>query len=136
MIVKKLHIRHWTVLFLFCFDARNSEDIEDALIWADAPNSIIESVMNTVFAERPNEGFCYSAPSIRRSVVAIGRTSSGPEFLNTTIHEIMHLSQHIAAEDGIEPLSEEIAYLIGDITRDVSHIVCELSCPHCNSQRD
>lgn len=119
-------------MFLFSFDARNSGDIEEALVWADAPDSIIEQVQTKVLAERRDEGFTYSDPSLRRSVVAIGRTSTGPEFLNTTVHEIVHLALHIAQEDGIDPYAEDLAYLIGDITHGISDIVCELSCPHCN----
>lgn len=136
MFIRKLHIRHWTALFLFSFDARNAEDIEEALFWADAPDSIVQQVQTKVFAERRDEGFTYSDPSLRRSVVAIGKTSTGPEFLNTTVHEIVHLALHIAQEDGIDPYSEELAYLIGDITREVSDLVCEQSCPHCHNRYD
>ena len=117
MTIRKLHIRHWTILFFFSFDARNAEDIEKALIWAGAPDSIMEQVQTNVFAERRDEGFCFSNPSLRRSVVAVGKTSTGPEFMNTTIHEIAHV---------------ELAYLMGDISHDISYIVCELSCPHCS----
>ena len=39
---------------------------------------------------------------------------------------------HIAEEDGIDPYSEELAYLMGDISHDISYVVCELSCPHCS----
>lgn len=53
------------------------------------------------------------------------------EFLNTTIHEIVHITQDISHEDGIEPWGEDFAYLAGDISRMVSDIVCEASCPHC-----
>jgi hypothetical protein len=132
VITRKIHIRHWTILFFFSFDVRNLEDIEEALVWADAPDSIIEKVRENVLAERLNEGFTYSDPSVRRSVAAVGMTSSGPEVLNTAIHEIAHIAQHICEEDEIDPMSEDFAYIIGDITIQVSDIVCELSCPHCN----
>lgn len=131
MKTRTLHIRQWTILFLFSFNVQNSEDIEDALIWADAPNSIIAQVQKNVFAGRLDEGFTFSNPLLRRSVSAIGETSSGPEFLNTAVHEITHVAQHMAQEDDIDPLSEEMAYLIGDITSEISDIVCKLSCPHC-----
>lgn len=132
MLIRKIHIRYWTVLFLFFYDAQNSEDIEEALFWAGAPDSIVDHVQKNVNANRLDEGFCYSEPSVRRSVVAVGKTSTGPEFMNTTVHEIVHVALHIAQEEKIDPYSEELAYLIGDITHEVSDIVCELSCPHCN----
>jgi len=131
MLIRKVHIRYWTILFLFSFDQYDMERIHEALVWADAPNSIISQVERNVQAGRLNEGFCFSNPSLRRSVVGVGMTSTGPEFLNSTAHEITHIAQHVAGEDGIDPLSEKFAYLTGDITSTISDIVCELSCPHC-----
>jgi hypothetical protein len=52
--------------------------------------------------------------------------------MDSVVHEIIHICQHIATEDGIDPLGERFAYLGGDISREISDIVCELSCPHCN----
>lgn len=132
MIARKVHIRHWTIQFLFSFDQHDMERILDALVWADAPESIIQNVSENVRAGRLNEGFTYSEPSLRRTVFASGKTTTGPEMLNTIVHEIVHIAQHIAIEDGIDPYSEDMAYLCGDIASTVSDIVCTLSCPHCN----
>ena len=52
--------------------------------------------------------------------------------LNTIVHEIIHIVQHIALEDGIDPFGEDFAYAGGDIASTVSDIVCVLSCPHCS----
>lgn len=136
VITRKIHIRQWTILFIFSFDTNDAGEIEDALLWADAPSSVFSQVSENIYAGRRNEGFCFSNPSLRRSVAAIGKTSNGPEVMNTTVHEIAHIAQHMAVEDGIDPLSEEYAYCVGDITIEISDIVCELSCPHCNSRED
>lgn len=132
MVVRKVHIRYWTILFLFSFDQYDMYRIYDALSWVDAPNSIISHVEQNVYAGRLNEGFTYSEPSLKRTVFATGKAENGPEMLNTIVHEIVHIAQHISEEDGIDPLSEEMAYLCGDIASTVSDIVCELSCPHCS----
>lgn len=58
----------------------------------------------------------------------------GPEMLNSIVHEIMHICQHVAIEDGIDPLGEDICYLGGDLAGMVSDIVCELTCPHCSGR--
>lgn len=132
MIVREVHIRHWDILFLFSFDAKDMESILDALFWADAPDSVIRKTSENVMAGERNEGFTYSNPSLRRTVFAAGRTTTGPEMLNTIVHEIIHICQHIATADGIDPFSERIAYLGGEISREVSDVVCKLSCPHCS----
>lgn len=131
MISRLIQIRRWEVVFLFSFDIDDMEQIWDALSWADAPSSVVSKVSENVSAGRLDEGFTYSDPDLRRTVFGIGKTSSGPEVLDSTVHEIIHIVQHIAMEDGMDMFSESVAYLGGDISRTISDIVCELSCPHC-----
>lgn len=132
MIVRKVRINKWTILFLFSFDRYDMERIYDALLWVEAPDSIISQVSENVYAGRLNEGFTYSEPSLRRTVFATGLAENGPEVLDSIVHEIIHICQHIAIEDGIDPFGEPFAYMGGDISREISDIVCELSCPHCS----
>lgn len=132
MIIRKVRIHDWTILFLFSFDRYDMERIYDALFWADAPDSIIHQVSENVRAGYLNEGFTYSNPPIRRTVYGIGMASSGPQVLDSIVHEIIHIIQHVGQEDGIDPYGEEVAYLGGNISREISDIVCQLSCPHCH----
>lgn len=132
MLTRNIEIRRWRVVFLFSFDSSDMERILDALLWADAPDSIISQVSENVYDGRLNEGFTYSEPSLRRTVFATGMAENGPEVLDSVVHEIFHIVQHIAKEDGIDIYSEDAAYLAGDISREISDIVCELSCPHCS----
>lgn len=125
-------IADWTIEFYFSFDIYDKERILDALFWADAPQSLISQVAENIDDERLDEGFCYSNPYLRRTVLGTGLASSGPEVLDSIVHEIFHIVQHIAMEDGIDMFSEDAAYLAGDVSREISDIVCELSCPHCN----
>ena len=134
MLGREINIRQWKTIFLFSFDTDDMERIVDALSWADAPGTIVRKVSENVSAGRLDEGFCYSNPRERRTVVGVGKTSAASEFLDTTIHEIVHVTQDIAHTDGIEPWGEDFAYLAGDISRSVSDIVCEMSCPHCRHQ--
>lgn len=132
MIVRKAHIRQWDILFLFSFDTYDMERVYDALVWADAPDSIISQVSENVMDGDRDEGFTFSNPSLRRTVFAASKATNGPEMLDTIVHEIIHICQHISLEDGIDPFSERFAYLGGDISRTVSDTVCVLSCPHCS----
>lgn len=136
MITRLIQIRRWQVLFMFSFDIDDIEEIWDALSWADAPMSVVSKVSENVSVGNLDEGFTFSNPDLRRTVFAISKTSSGPEVLDSTVHEIFHIVQHIAAEDEIDMFSEKAAYLAGDVSREISDIVCELSCPHCNSRHD
>ena len=135
MRVRFLRLQRWDFEFYFSFDTIDKERILEALVWADAPDSLISKVSKNVSAGRLNEGFCYSNHNLRRTVLGTGRSSSGPEMLDSIVHEIIHICQHISLEDQIDPFGEEFAYLGGDIAREISDIVCELSCPHCNRKR-
>lgn len=131
MLVRETRIRRWTILFLFSYGTKDEESVQSALVWAGAPHSLITHVSGNISAGRLNEGFCFSDPVARRTVAAIGEAASGPEFLNTTVHEITHIAQDIARAEGLDPWGEDIAYLAGEISRKISDIVCEMSCPHC-----
>lgn len=134
MTIRRTRIRRWDIVFYFSFNIYDKERILDALVWAKAPNSVISQVLENISAGRLNEGFCYSNAKLRRTVLGTGIASSGPEVLNSMVHEIIHICQHIAEEDGLDPFGEEFAYLGGDIAREVSDIVCVLSCPHCRGK--
>ena len=127
-------IRHWGIRFLLDFDKHDKERVIRALLWAGAPDSIIDRATSLVEAGRQNEGFTYSNPENRRSVTGVGRTDSGPEFMDSAVHEIFHIAQDIATTDDLNLAGEDIAYLAGDISRSISDIVCEMSCPHCHKK--
>jgi len=136
MRVRKLRLQRWDFEFYFSFDIYDKECILDALFWADAPDSLVSQVSENISAGRLNEGFCYSNSRLRRTVLGTGIAESGPEVLDTMIHEIIHICQHVAMKDHISPWGEGFAYLGGDIAREISDIVCELTCPHCSGRCD
>lgn len=74
-------------------------------------------------------GLCYSNFAMRKSVLVVARTSSPAEFLNSLTHESAHACVHIATALGINHKSEDFAYLIGELCRemypDVKHLLCE-----------
>ena len=79
-----------------------------------------------------NCGFTFADPEGCRAVVFIGPTSSGEQFVNTTAHEIYHLSVAIAESLGIDLDSESPAYLVGDSMQSLIDIICKNGCPQCH----
>lgn len=41
----------------------------------------------------------------------------------------------VAAEEWIDPYTETFAYLVGDITEQISDLLCLLSCDHCREEK-
>lgn len=133
MIYRRVKINDWDILFLCNYDVWDMDDILSALSWADAPEPIHDRVFNNVATGAVNEGFCYSNASKRRIVAAMGRSSSGGEFLSSFSHELRHIADDIAVADGIDLTGEEVAYLTGEIARRLAGQVCRFTCDHCRN---
>lgn len=131
MIFRALNIRGWRCLFYFSIDRYWVTDILNRLRELQAPPSILQRVERNMLADSLNTGFTYSNPTLRSSVVVIGRSSSGAEFLNSFVHELRHLTDDIAYTYGYPLRGEPAAYLNGDISLMLSDIVCTLTCNEC-----
>lgn len=68
---------------------------------------------------RPDEGLTYNNPRTRSSVVVIGHVSDIWELIDTIEHEGRHLIQGICNAYGINPSSEEAAYMEGGFFKQV-----------------
>lgn len=76
-------------------------------------------------------GLCYSNPSMRKSVIVVALTSSADEFLNSLCHEATHACVHIASAMGVNHRSEDFAYMVGELCRDMYPRVKSLLCDCC-----
>lgn len=68
-----------------------------------------------LYSGRPNEGLTYNNPRTHVSVVVIGHVSDIWEWIDTVEHEGRHLVQGICNAYGINPDSEDAAYMEGYI---------------------
>lgn len=130
MIFRSLVIRGWSCVFGFVINGYDAKALHLHLRECDAPQSVVERVSRNVYIDAEDTGFTYSNPDLRRSLVVIGRASSGAEFLNTFIHEVQHLTEDISRGLGLS-MGEGTAYLSGDIAFGLADIVCRLACDDC-----
>lgn len=140
MIVRKIHIPEadWNVCMYFALDTYYVEDIMQSLCDIGCDSQRAKQAYENMMADKKNTGFTYSNYRNRESVMVVSKTTSASEMFNTTIHELVHLASHIAHACDYEPTGEAIAYIIGDLAKeiypDISHLLCEecrtASC-HC-----
>ena len=78
-----------------------------------------------------NTGFTYTDEEKHVTFIVISETTSAAEFFNTFIHEIGHSATHIAQYYEINPYSEELQYLYGEIALQMFQEANELMCDTC-----
>lgn len=135
MIYKTIYIRNdWRVdVFIYEGDSDYSDfgDVNICLDEMDAPDHIIERCNAIVLEGKPNRAFTYS--NGKRTCIYIGWTTSGAEFINSLVHELRHLIDHIADYYGIGN-GEAVGYMSGDAAFMLAEEICELGCSHCRKE--
>ena len=130
MIHRRVHIEDWKCDYWFLEE-------EDTQIWyilsvlqdMGAEEVILEKVIDLL--SHKDTGFIFTNPEYKRSLVIVGKTTSGEEFLNTFIHETIHLTGIVALAYETDIRGEKIAYMIGNACSALADIICRLSCNSC-----
>lgn len=135
MIHRAIRVRDWTVDFLFAHRRNDPEGVLACLRSYDAPEDVMTEA-EILMGVGPNCGFTFSNGYRRTALTWVGEQDAGEQWLNTTVHEIVHIAMAIALDQGIDPYSESLAYLVGDITQQVSDILCMLSCDICREGKN
>ena len=140
MIHKEIYIpeAEWLVHMYFALDTFYIDDIMENLYHIGCDGERARRAYENMIADKKNTGFTYSNYRNRESVMVVSKTTSASEMFNTTIHELVHLASHIAHACDYDPTGETIAYIIGDLAKeiypDISHLLCEecrsASCSH------
>ena len=94
----------------------------------------LEKVLSVLNSKEENRGVTFSNVKDRESIIVIGETSCPAEFQHTYDHEKIHLAMHIAKSFEIDPYSERLAYLVGDIGLAMFPIAKKFLCEHCRKE--
>ena len=95
---------------------------------------VAQKAFNNLISDSLNMGLCYSNYYTKESILVIGRASSADEFFNSIVHELSHLQGHICDVIGLDPKGEEIAYYMGDLSRDIYPSISHLLCDCCRNK--
>ena len=111
----------WNILVYYNVSPSDFIEIEDSLIQLDCKKKDISKVFKNL--QRKNTGFTFSNTEYKMSIVCISEATNIGQFVNTAIHEAKHVQSHICEYYGIEENSEEAAYLIGHIVRQMYNML-------------
>lgn len=136
MIRQELHIHryNWDVIIYYDSDWRDAFEILDALDAVGVDERTFRSAERNVMNGIPDTGLTYSNTDERVSVIVLSKTSSKSEFANTWFHEVLHCAVHIAKANGLDCSGEAIAYVGGELARDMQPIAARLMCPTCKNK--
>lgn len=106
---------NWNLLVYYNADLDDADELIDSLKQLRCPKEDIESAIDVLYDT--NTGFTFTNTDYKMSIVCIGKADNVEQFVSTTIHEAKHVQSHICAYYEVEENTEEAAYLIGYIVK-------------------
>lgn len=133
MIVQDFHIMRyrWRVRVYYAVTTYLTDDILKDFAEAGCRGIQLKRAYNSLKRNALDTGITYSNFTSRKTVMVISLTSSPAEFLNSWEHEKKHLARHMEQAYGIDPYSEEAAYLEGEIAQKMFPVASKFLCERC-----
>lgn len=108
----------WEVMCFVGYDRDDAAEICDALEAIGCRREAVREAYHHLTLGSAERGLTYSNVAERKSVVAVG-ASDAADVVNTIGHELLHVVAHICEKDGIDMLSEEPCYILGQLCEDL-----------------
>lgn len=136
MIVQDFYLKRykWHVRVYYAVHRYRTADIVRDLRDAGCSGRQLRSAWENLRSGDLNTGITYSNFGKGETVMVISLTSTSAEFLNSWMHEMLHLCRHVSAAFGINPYGEEAAYLSGDVAQKMFPVASKLLCEHCRKE--
>lgn len=122
----------WVVRVYIGMCPEYAEEVIDLLYSLGCSRKNVRKAKKSLRSRILDTGLTFSDRDNKTSVMVINKTSSAKEFLDSLVHETMHLSVHIAEYFGIDLTSEELCYIGGDVARSLYPYCKEYLCCKCN----
>lgn len=117
MFVQDIYIRQydWNITIYYDVMPRDANRIINALYDMGCATHYLRYAEKLLKSGCYNQGLTYSDKWNKHSIIVVGRAVSIGQYINTLVHEVDHLVDHISQYYGIAYESEDNSYLIGDV---------------------
>lgn len=105
----------WNLLVYYNASLEYEDELIDSLEQLKCPEEDIDEALEILRFK--NTGFTYTNTDYKMSIVCIGKATNTSQFVSTAIHEAKHVQSHICAYYEVEEDTEDAAYLIGYIVK-------------------
>ena len=113
---------------------KDLNEVYESLLSVGLPDYKAQEVCMTL--SKPNSGYTLTDYLGKFSLVFIGRTFDASQMYDSIDHEKKHLVEHISNYYGVDPKSEESAYLSGELGRLIWPAAARVLCPKCNCHKN
>lgn len=135
MVRQHIHIHryHWDVIVYYESTARDASYILRELDDIGVDDNTYWKAVRNLDDGLPDTGLTYTNIDERVTVIVLSHTSSKAEFANTWFHEVFHCAVHIAMANDLDIYGEAVAYVGGELAREMQPIAARLMCPTCEN---
>lgn len=123
--------RYWKVYVYYDVTPKDAIKVVTKLKEIRLPKSYITSAYTTLISDKFNQGITETNSKLKKSVIVFTKTTNASQFINSFVHEIGHLSNHIARTYNLNLNGEEIQYIAGDIAQQMFKRCHTLMCDYC-----
>lgn len=128
-----INTKPWKVYVYYDFVLDDIDEVISTLEDINFPEHYITSAYTILKQTTVNCGFTYTHLENKTTLIVITKTTSPGQFINSLVHEIFHLVNHISKVYNIDNDSEEPCYLAGDIAQQTLNVCHKLLCKHCRN---
>ena len=122
---------YWKVYVYYDVTPKDVIEIVTKLQEIKLPKSYITSAYTTLVSNKLNQGLTETNSKLKTSVIVFTKTTNASQFVNSFVHEIGHLSNHIARTYNLDLNGEEVQYIAGDIAQQMFKRCHTLMCDYC-----
>lgn len=117
MIRQSFHLDRfdWTITIFYAVHGYYVEDIMDELKRIGIRGKKLAKAEENLTDGEVNSGLTYVNNG--EAVCVIGIASSAAQYMDSIVHEVMHLAKFIGKAEGLDPYGEEVCYIGGEIAR-------------------
>lgn len=136
MIRQRIYIEEYDILVhaYYAVTQYYTEEILDRLYEIGCRGHKLVKAEENISANKLDTGLTYYSSRYREAVLVIGLTSSAAELFNSLMHELSHLTAFIAKDEDLSFTGERIAYLEGELARDIFPKIQHLLCDCCRNK--
>ena len=122
---------YWKVYVYYDVTSKDIIKIITKLQELKLPKSYITSAYTTLISNKLNQGLTETNSKLKKSIVVFTKTTNASQFVNSFVHELGHLSHHIARTYNLDLNGEEVQYIAGDIAQQMFKRCHTLMCDYC-----